>query len=76
MKYNSRNEIILVARKLPDCENLGIGYLLASLQSAGFQGDMEILNDLRDMNRICKRILIEKPYLVLRSVNPSKKSFP
>jgi len=75
MKYNSGNEIILVGRKLPDSENLGIGYLLASLQSAGFQGDMEILNDLRDMNRICKRILIEKPYLVGLSLPDGGSSF-
>ncbi len=47
--------VLLVGRKLPDNENLGLEYLLASLRRAGFRAEMHVLNAWPDMERIARR---------------------
>jgi anaerobic magnesium-protoporphyrin IX monomethyl ester cyclase len=75
MESTGRTDVILVGRKLPDNENLGLGYLLAALDGAGCTACMETLNGPRDIERICRRVLVEGPLLVGLSLPDGGSSF-
>ena len=57
-------EVVLVGRRLPDNENLGLGYLLAALRRAGLRGEVLRLNDLRDVEAAWTRIREARPAVV------------
>ncbi|MBI5502032.1 MAG: radical SAM protein [Deltaproteobacteria bacterium] len=57
-------DVVLVGRRLPDNENLGLGYLLASLHASGLRGEVLRLNDLRDVERAWTRIREARPAAV------------
>ena len=44
--------VALVGRRLPDNENLGLGYLRAALDEAGFAVDTHVLNAAADVPRV------------------------
>ena len=61
---SSRIDLLLVGRKLPDNENLGIGYLLAAARRADLRAEMLILNGWEGVADTALRILAADPPLV------------
>jgi anaerobic magnesium-protoporphyrin IX monomethyl ester cyclase len=68
-------DAILVGRRLPDNENLGIGYLLASLEAAGLRGRMGVLNSWTDLEGLSRQILDMSPALVGLSMPDGGSAF-
>ncbi|MBI5489564.1 MAG: radical SAM protein [Deltaproteobacteria bacterium] len=56
--------VALVGRRLPDNENLGLGYLRAALGEAGFAAETHVLNGAADVARIGAALLARPPGLV------------
>ncbi|MBI5499492.1 MAG: radical SAM protein [Deltaproteobacteria bacterium] len=56
--------VALVGRRLPDNENLGLGYLRAALGAAGFAAETHVLNGAADVARIGAELLARPPGLV------------
>ncbi len=59
-----RPDVILVGRRLPDNENLGLGYLLGALRDAGVPAEMAPLQDVRDVIAVAERVRRLRPRLV------------
>lgn len=59
-----RPDVILVGRRLPDNENLGLGYPLGALRDAGVPAEMAPLQDVRDVIAVAERVRRLRPRLV------------
>jgi hypothetical protein len=57
-------DVILVGRRLPDNENLGLGYLLGALRDADIPAAMEPLRDVSDLISIADGVMARRPRLV------------
>ena len=68
-------DVVLVGRRLPDNENLGLTYLLAALHGAGLRGEVLRLNDLRDVERAWTRIRETRPAVVGLSLPDGGSAF-
>ncbi|MBI5490154.1 MAG: radical SAM protein [Deltaproteobacteria bacterium] len=68
-------DVVLVGRRLPDAENLGLGYLLAALRKDGRRGEAATLNSAADLAGIATRILETNPKLVGLSLPDGGSAF-
>ncbi|MFH1434882.1 MAG: cobalamin-dependent protein [Pseudomonadota bacterium] len=68
-------DVVLIGRKLPDNENLGLGYVQAALRDAGFTAEVMILNTWVDMEKICRRVLETSPMLIGLALPDGGSSF-
>ena len=57
-------DLLLVGRRLPDNENLGIGYLLAAARRAGLRAEMLTLNGWEGLASTALRIVAADPPLL------------
>jgi len=64
MPQKNAPDVILVGRRLPDNENLGLGYLLGALRDADIPAVMEPLRDVSDLISIADGIMARLPRLV------------
>jgi radical SAM superfamily enzyme YgiQ (UPF0313 family) len=68
-------DAILVGRRLPDNENLGLGYVLAALRRSGFRAEVQVLNGWPDLERIGRRVIEARPRLVGLSIPDGGSAF-
>ncbi len=57
-------DIVLVGRRLPDNENLGLGYLMAAAKEAGLRARIAVLNSWPDLERVSAQIVDLEPLVV------------
>lgn len=67
--------VALVGRRLPDNENLGLGYLRAALDEAGFAVETHVLNAAADVPRVGAALLARPPDLVGLSLPDGGSAF-
>ncbi len=67
--------VALVGRRLPDNENLGLGYLMAALSRAGIRAERHVLNDLTDVESICRVLMSGSPKLIGLSLPDGGSAF-
>jgi radical SAM superfamily enzyme YgiQ (UPF0313 family) len=52
-----KTDVALVGRRLPDNENLGLGYLGAALTAAGMRSLTLVLNDVRELDEVASAVV-------------------
>lgn len=68
MRIHDEFTVALVGRRLPDNENLGLGYLMAALRRAGVDATRHVLNQAADLVDVSSRIMSRPPGLVGLSI--------
>ena len=75
MSGGSNFSVALVGRKLPDNENLGLGYLASALGQAGIACGIHVLNSVDDLGRICESVMSRGVSLVGLSLADGGSAF-